>query len=522
MGLKANKKRTAVLGAYMSLVNLSVEQKEELKENLTYDNPAYVNAVRFSPYSRVAIDPELLYYQERGRKFLAPVGVNFNALGVEKVIDNRTLATLKDLPPFLLTLRETQRDAVQHFLHYNNSSRGQRQRGMIQMPTGKGKSIVGIFLARRLKQRTLVIVHKNDLLRGWQKDIDLSFGGKVKCGVVGGGKRAVGDFITVATVQTLNRLSNEEMDALKDHFGLVIVDEAHHCPSASYDLLNQFSARYKLGLTATPERKDGLTHLMFDYLGDFCYKYKAPVGEYDEDILPVHVYVRQPSTFFDPVCKMVKRGNRKTYIIESEKMITAGEKYELAEDEVRMSSLSRRDKPKSLQYAEMENYVIGSKKFTHMAIDDIKRGAESGKSCIVFFKQKSHCRMYYNKLVRAGVPEDKIQIYNGDCTKKELEECLVRAESREALITLTTYSKSTEGTNVKAWEVAFLVGSVNDGKNVEQAVGRVRRTAPNKADIATVFDYRLKNVPMFAHHFFTRVRRYQKLGFKISTIAQKQ
>ena len=97
-----------------------------------------------------------------------------------------------------------------------------------------------------------------------------------------------------------------------------------------------------------------------------------------------------------------------------------------------------------------------------------------------------------------------------------------KAESRQALITLATYSIATEGTNVKAWEVAFLVSSINNEKNTEQAVGRVRRSKEGKINPVKVYDYSLPNVySIGTKHYYTRNKRYKKLGFTIHDITKK-
>ena len=94
-----------------------------------------------------------------------------------------------------------------------------------------------------------------------------------------------------------------------------------------------------------------------------------------------------------------------------------------------------------------------------------------------------------------------------------------KAESKQALITLATYSIATEGTNVKAWEVCFLISSINNEKNVEQAVGRVRRSKEGKINPVLVYDYLLPNVySIGTKHYYTRQKRYKKLGFKITKI----
>lgn len=520
--LKTRRGRTphARLDSVITLTNLTQEQKNIIYDDLTYPNPEYENAMKFSGYQSVMIPETLEYFKEDGPRMYVPAGYPYRDLGITSIADTRNTSTVKP-PEFLLTLRDTQQEASDAFIECN--SRRGSQCGLIQMPTGKGKSILGLYLAYALKQKTLVLVHKIDLVDGWRADAKLCFGDDIDVGVLGGGvskkKQKIGDFITIATVQTLNGYSDEQLSELEDEFGFVICDECHHVPSSSYDLVNCLNARYKLGLTATPERTDGLVGIMNDYFGDFCYKYRTPIYKDDEDILPVKVLVRKPKATFDPICTPIELENGS--IVYDLYKLTADEKFELTDDMKRFSELKPKERPK-IQINDVYDTVVQSRDYLPLVISDMKREIENGKSCIAFFNHKAHCSLYYHRLVRAGVPENLIQIYNGDYTKKQLTECIERAKNKEALMTLTTFSKSTEGTNVKAWEVLFMVGSVNNGKSAEQAVGRVRRVADNKSDVATVYEYFLQKIPILARHFKTRVQRYQKLGFEISRFAQKR
>lgn len=508
MHLKCDNQPHARLSSTLTLTNLTEEQSESVKESLTFENPDYKNALRYSGYGATTLPKYLNYYVQRGSQLIVPAGFDYRRLGITRICDTRVKVPV-EVPPFILTLRDDQERAARAFLR-SNKPRGS-QCGMIQMPTGKGKTVMGIYLAYALKQRTLVIVHKSDLVRGWKKDAEIAFDGKIKVGIIGGGKRVIGDFITVATVQTLNKLSDEEFAELQDAFGFVIVDECHHIAASSYDLVNNLNARYKLGLTATPERKDGLSHLMTDYLGDFCFQLTSAPN--DKDILPVDIIMRDCDAFVDPVCSVVKNDQNKVLKYQLSDLYSPATK-KLEKDQIRLSEIADYRKRPRIPFTDMLSVVFSRKEFNNMVIKDMIYEIEAGHSCIAFFNLKEHCSLYYYKLINAGVPKELIQIYNGDCSAKQLEECLQRAESKDALMTLTTFSKSTEGTNVNAWEVGFMVGSTNDGKNAEQAVGRIRRLAPNKLKRARMYDYCLKNVPMLARHTQTRVKRYQKLGFR--------
>ena len=96
-----------------------------------------------------------------------------------------------------------------------------------------------------------------------------------------------------------------------------------------------------------------------------------------------------------------------------------------------------------------------------------------------------------------------------------------RAESREVLITLATYAKATEGTNVKSWEVEFLVSSMNNEKNVEQATGRIRRSKEGKLNPVLVYDYVSEEAYSLSHHYNTRRKVYKRLNYIIEEYVTK-
>ena len=87
-----------------------------------------------------------------------------------------------------------------------------------------------------------------------------------KCGQIGGGRSKTTGVIDIALLPTLARRDN--IEDITANYGFVIVDECHHvAASAFFDVLNRIAARYWLGLTATPERRDGLEDLIYHQLG---------------------------------------------------------------------------------------------------------------------------------------------------------------------------------------------------------------------------------------------------------------
>lgn len=485
------------IGKNKIIYDYTEEEALKIKQDLTLENPAYKQALRFSKWGKTKIPKHLFYYTQLKNSIIVPRGYN---IPFEHFIkeDTRIECTV-EYPTFKLSLRDTQREAVSHYLEDTD-------KGLIVLPTGKGKSILGLHLAHLLKQRTLVIVHKDDLVDGWTQDSKICFGEDFKVGIFKAKRREVGDQVTIATIQTLNRISSEQLEEFQKNFGMVIIDECHHISSSSFDLLHKFSACYKLGLSATPERSDGLTEVMYYHLGDCAFKYEA--GADDKDILPVNVKVRTMD--IDVPIYLVNR-NRKWELAEGDDLKDIS-KLKLVQD------VPFEHRPR-IPYFHTDNEVLSNSKFYKQVLKDIKSEYLQGRSCVCFFSQKKHIDLYKQLLVDIeGIPSDQILLYYGD-SKESKEDMKKKAENKEALITLATYSIATEGTNVKAWEVCFLISSINNEKNTEQAVGRCRRSGEGKLSKAIVYDYILPNVySIGSKHFYTRNKRYKKLGFEITQI----
>ena len=484
----------------LKLYGLSPDELNKVKKDLTFDNPAYATTQRYSKYAYTTVPPYLTYYKEHKGYIEVPIGYDLSNLHVGNIIESRVFEHI-DTAPFVLELRGTQKSAAgMYFKNYNSPV----LRGSIQMPTGKGKSILGLYIASVLSCKTLIVVHKDDLVKGWQKDIALAFDNKVNPGLIKAKDRRVGHFLTIATVQTLNRLSPEELEDLYNQFGFVIQDEMHHCPASSFEVVSNFRARYKLGLTATPERADGLAHVMNLYFGDFCFRYEH--DDDDKDILPVRVIIRKHGLYFDPMCKAHRRGDKTFYKIHD---LACPEDKKPTEGLKRLSEIPYNDRPK-VPFQVIDDFVVRG--IIDTVCQDIITEYDRGHSCIVFFTQKEHCRLYYDYLLDSISP-DHLGLYYGDNSNND--EVLEKAEKTRKFVTLTTYAKATEGTNVKQWEVEFLVSSINNEKNTEQAVGRVRRTKEGqKISPVLVYDYRTPKVYSVSSHGKTRDARYRHLRFE--------
>lgn len=454
-----------------------------IKEELTYDNPDYASAKQHSKFGTGQIPPYVTYYTEGKNGILVPRGyvVPFPHKIVE---DSRTLNTV-DYPKLHIKLRGTQEEAVKNFIKYVQKE--QDERGVVILPTGKGKSILGLYLARKFKQRVLVIVQKDDLVDGWTQDAKVILGLKPKeVGLIKGKEYRIGKQVTITTIQTLSKLPTAKIKELHKLFGMLIQDEMHHSVAKTYSLINYFPARFKIGLTATPLRNDGLVSVLNLLFGQVAYEFQDTGA--DEDILPVTVNIRNAPTIFEP------------------------------EREFKYNARKGRPEPVAIPISTIRKATSYDEGFNTLLAKDIIAEYKKKKSCVVFTHEKEHCRIIEERLIERGVPPEHIQLYYGDSTERK-EVMKKRAENKTVYITIATYSIATEGTNVKAWERGFLASTVANEINTVQAIGRIRRTMPGKED-CLVYDYRFPRVIIAKNHGKIRDKVYKERGY--TTIGKEE
>ena len=124
--------------------------------------------------------------------------------------------------------------------------------GIVVLPTGSGKTVVGIKAVALLNTSTLVVAPTLDLVDQWRSSLKKEF--KVEVGVLGGGEWDI-KAVTVSTYDS----AYIHADKLGNRFGFIIFDEVHHLPAAGYrNIAEMFASPFRMGLTATFEREDGL------------------------------------------------------------------------------------------------------------------------------------------------------------------------------------------------------------------------------------------------------------------------
>jgi len=154
------------------------------------------------------------------------------------------------------------------------------RQGTVVLPTGSGKTFLGLQAIADAGVSTLVVAPTIDLMNQWHATLTNAFGAQLPdgVGVLGGGSHEITD-LTVTTYDSAYRY----IDEYGDQFGLLIADETHHLPAPTYIQIPEMTiAPYRLGLTATYERADGKHDLLEDRMGPVVYEEAVDelAGEY--------------------------------------------------------------------------------------------------------------------------------------------------------------------------------------------------------------------------------------------------
>ena len=144
------------------------------------------------------------------------------------------------------------------------------RRGQIIMPTGTGKTIVALAAMARAQIATLVVAPIRDLMYQWHRRIQQALG--FNAGILGDGRHEIWP-VTVTTYDS----AYIHMERMGDRFGLVIFDEEHHLPAPNLRQAAEFcAAKWRMGLTATPERFDGAHEYLDELIGPVVYRQEIP------------------------------------------------------------------------------------------------------------------------------------------------------------------------------------------------------------------------------------------------------
>jgi hypothetical protein len=290
----ASRKLTGPLPSVLTamLSNLIYFEKEALPQALAnrlirlaaFQNPEYfkAQAMRFSVWDV----PRVIGCAEnfpnhiglpRGCLDAAKELLRDNGIQCE-VVDERSNGSPLELT-FTCKLRADQEAAVKEV--------DKHDAGVLCAPTAFGKTVTAAALIAKRGVSTLILVHRTELLKQWQERLQAFLTlDKGYVGVIGGGKSKPTGKIDIAVMQSLSRQG--EVNPIVESYGQVIIDECHHVGAVSFDaILKRVKAKYVLGLTATPIRRDGQQPIIFMQCGPIRHSAARPLSApQDLEVVP--------------------------------------------------------------------------------------------------------------------------------------------------------------------------------------------------------------------------------------------
>ena len=340
--------------------------------------------------------------------------------------------------------------------------------GVFVAPPGIGKTVLGTYLVAQRACTTLILVHRTALLDQWMAQLPVFLGVDPKeIGQIGGGKRKPNGRLDVAMIQSL--MCNGKVDDVVSGYGHVIVDECHHLPAVSFErVLSEVKASYLVGLTATPQRRDGHHPITEMQLG------------------PVRFTV-------EPRSQAARRPFEHRLVVR--------------ETALRLSE------PKADSGIQGVYAVLAADgERNQLILNDVIAALEAGRSPVLLTERKDHLE-YFATALRKVVRH--VVVLQGGTTVKERRKVAAQVAAipdTEERIVLATGRYIGEGFDDARLDTLFLALPISWKGTLIQYTGRLHRLHPRKAEVQ-IFDYVDREVPMLLRMFEKRLRTYRAIGY---------
>jgi superfamily II DNA or RNA helicase len=402
--------------------------------------------------------------------------------GVKLVVDKQISAN--DIRARILRLPK----AVSNLLPYD-AHKVKHDNGILHAATAFGKTVVCSAVIAEKKVNTLILLESSALIEQWKDALNKFLiideelpqyktkTGRLRTrksliGTLQGAHDSMTGIIDIAMAGSLCKKG--EYHKLLNHYGLVLIDECHHCASETIaNVLKEVKARYVYGVTATPKRGDGLEKINYMLIGPIRYSYTAKEKAMEQGIQHL-VYPRFTRT-------VPPRG-----VINGK--MHPNEAYDI-----------------------IHNNDIRDEQI----IEDIKNCVSAGRTPVVLSRYKDHSEKLYKRLKDYA---DHVFLMTGNNSKKEHKKILEQmhqVDKAESLILIATGSLVGEGFDFPRLDTLFMATPVSFRGVVEQYAGRLNRDYAGKENVI-IYDYVDNHITMFNNMYMKRLKAYKQIGYEIA------
>lgn len=454
----------------------SQEMLDYCKNNLVLDNPEFYKKQAQGRWTGNT-QQQFVLYERIGNDLLLPFGCLrdlWQQFGKKIEFQNAIRPCLPNDYKSNINLYPYQEQAVQKLLKAKN--------GVLVSPCGSGKTQMALETIARIGGKTLWLTHTGELLTQSMERAKSCYNLPNEAyGTITAGKINIGTVITFATVQTICNIDLRQFVAEWD---TIIVDECHKAIGTPtkimqfYKVLSNLSARYKIGVTATPKRSDGLEKCMFALIGD-----------------TVHTISKEEVKKF--TCPVVVRKIETGYVPDLD-FVLAGD-----------GTIVYSDLIKDLTTNEERNKKI---------ISDIEYLCkQKGSARILVLSDRVEHLTTLRKMICQKMGNDRIRqlmaLANSKKARQERRQILTDLNDGKLNVVFATYALAKEGLDVPKLDYVVFASPQKDDTTVTQAAGRVGRKAEGK-EYGTVIDY-VDDFGMLKGFSKKRNSIYKKLNYEI-------